>query len=367
MDGEPTPLVVTSLIGIVLFSFHIVGDIVRGFSGGGLENLVGILILVIWLCGPLLLVPRKSGLIVIVLGSLASLAMPIIHMWGDGVGPMVDSPGAFVYIWILYALGVVGAFGLILSVRTFRSRRALIVLLASSAATSCTTDRSLPDRTDYAVIMAAAAAGRSSGLRDDAVGRAITRSFRFVLYLDSIHAAELSSRWNRPQLSQSYLLRDESFVGGTFAAETARLLRESQRANREYISAVRNYPEVLREYLAASDLTADQQDALVSEFADTVLAAHRNWLDYLEKADAMMDAVASLYEHAARYPDAFAAHRGGLEVGSESALSRFNAQVETVNRALESANAALQRLGDEEMHRARALRMATTAVHPGGR
>jgi hypothetical protein len=115
-------LTVTSLISILLLSLHIAEDIVLGFSGGGLENLVGIAILVVYLCGTLLLSDRRAGLVIILLGSLIAAAVPVIHMSGAGVG-VKRSAGAFFFIWTLYALGVTGPFGIILSVRALRSAR----------------------------------------------------------------------------------------------------------------------------------------------------------------------------------------------------------------------------------------------------
>ena len=116
-------LTVTSLISIVLLSLHIAEDIVLGFAGGGLENLVGIAILVVYLCGTLLLSDRRSGLVIVLLGSLLAAGMPVIHMTGAGVG-VKRSAGAFFFIWTLYALGVTGTFGIILSVRALRGARA---------------------------------------------------------------------------------------------------------------------------------------------------------------------------------------------------------------------------------------------------
>jgi hypothetical protein len=117
-------LTVTSLLSILLLSLHIAEDIVLGFSGGGLENLVGIAILVVYLCGTLLLSHRRSGLIIVLLGSLVAAGMPVIHMTGAGVG-VKRSAGAFFFVWTLYALGVSGTFGVILSARALRKSRAV--------------------------------------------------------------------------------------------------------------------------------------------------------------------------------------------------------------------------------------------------
>jgi hypothetical protein len=116
-------LVVTSLLSIVLLSLHIAEDIVLGFSAGGLTNLLGIAILVVYLCGALLLSGRRTGLVIVLIGAIIAAGMPVIHMSGAGVG-VKRSAGAFFFIWTLYALGVSGTFGIILSVRAFRSLRA---------------------------------------------------------------------------------------------------------------------------------------------------------------------------------------------------------------------------------------------------
>ena len=117
-------LTVTSLASIVLLSLHIAEDIVLGFAGGGLTNLVGIGILVVYLCGTLLLGDRRSGLVIVLLGSIVAAGIPVIHMTGAGLG-VKRSAGAFFFVWTLYALGVTGTFGVILSVRALRNARAL--------------------------------------------------------------------------------------------------------------------------------------------------------------------------------------------------------------------------------------------------
>ena len=116
-------LTVTSLLSILLLSLHIAEDIVLGFAPGGLTNLIGIAILVVYLCGTLLLSDRRSGLVIVLLGSIIAAGMPVLHMSGAGVG-VKRSTGAFFFIWTLYALGVTGAFGFILSLRALRSGRA---------------------------------------------------------------------------------------------------------------------------------------------------------------------------------------------------------------------------------------------------
>jgi hypothetical protein len=114
-------LTITSLLLVLLLTFHLAGDIVYGFEPGGLSNLVaGVLITVVWLYGTLVLAERRSGYIIMLLLSLFSLVVPIIHMKGKGVGVtsrLANSSGHFFFVWSLLAIGVLGLFSAILSAR----------------------------------------------------------------------------------------------------------------------------------------------------------------------------------------------------------------------------------------------------------
>ncbi len=110
-----TMLTLTSLLSIVLLSIHIAEDIVLGFAGGGLENLFGIGVLAIYLCGALLLSGRRSGLVIVLLGSIITLAVAIMHMIGAGLG-VRRTQGAYFFVWTIYGLGISGTFGLVLSI-----------------------------------------------------------------------------------------------------------------------------------------------------------------------------------------------------------------------------------------------------------
>ena len=113
-------LTITSLLSILFFTFHLADDIVRGFEPGGLTNLTAVLIFVVWLYGTLVLAERRSGYIIMLLGSLLSLAVPVLHMKGKGVGvasSIANSSGVFFFVWTLIALGVTALFSVILSAR----------------------------------------------------------------------------------------------------------------------------------------------------------------------------------------------------------------------------------------------------------
>jgi len=112
-------LTIASLLSILLLTFHLAGDIVRGMEKGGLSNLIAVPILVVWLYGTLVLAERRLGYVIILLGSLLGLGVPFIHMKGAGLGAQVAKTpsGGFFFVWTLIALGVTAFFSVILSVR----------------------------------------------------------------------------------------------------------------------------------------------------------------------------------------------------------------------------------------------------------
>src|ERR1051325_3014245 len=110
-------LTITSLLSILFGTFHLADDIVRGMSPGGLLNLFAVVICVVWLYGTLVLAGRRSGYIIILIGSLLLMGVPVIHMRGVGVGFGTTRSGGFFFVWTLIALGVTALFSVILSVR----------------------------------------------------------------------------------------------------------------------------------------------------------------------------------------------------------------------------------------------------------
>jgi hypothetical protein len=113
-------LTITSLLSILFMTFHLADDIVRGFEKGGVSNLTAVPILVTWLYATLVLAERRSGYVIILLGSLLGSGMPVIHFMGKGVGVasrIGNTSGAFFFVWTLIALGVTALFSVILSAR----------------------------------------------------------------------------------------------------------------------------------------------------------------------------------------------------------------------------------------------------------
>jgi hypothetical protein len=116
-------LSVTSLVSVLLLALHISQDIVFGFDRAGLNQLVGIAILLVVLCGAVLLQERPSGKVIMLLGGVMAAAMLPLHM-RNGLGPeFLGRSGALLFIWTLYVLGVTGAFSAILAVLALRVPR----------------------------------------------------------------------------------------------------------------------------------------------------------------------------------------------------------------------------------------------------
>jgi hypothetical protein len=115
---------ITSLLSILFMTFHITGDIILGFDNGGALNLITVPVFVVCLYGTLMLAERRSGLIIMLLGSLLGMLVPVLHMTGKGVGgEIAQSSGAFFFIWTMLALGVTALTSLILSLRGLWSLR----------------------------------------------------------------------------------------------------------------------------------------------------------------------------------------------------------------------------------------------------
>ena len=110
-------LTITSLLSILLMTFHLSDDIVRGFEPGGFKNVTGVLMLVVWLYGTVVLADRRSGYVIILLGSILGLIVPLAHMRGVGLvgGRIANSSGIFFFVWTLITLHVTAIFSLVLS------------------------------------------------------------------------------------------------------------------------------------------------------------------------------------------------------------------------------------------------------------
>jgi hypothetical protein len=114
-----TTLTITSLLSILLMSFHIADDVVRGFEPGGLKNIQTILTIFVWFYGTVALAGRRSGYIIMFLGSILGCLVSVAHMRGAGLvgGRIANSSGKFFWVWTVLALGVTALFSVVLSAR----------------------------------------------------------------------------------------------------------------------------------------------------------------------------------------------------------------------------------------------------------
>jgi hypothetical protein len=116
-------LTITSLLSILLATFHLADDIVRGFEPGGFKHISGILTFSLWLYGTLVLAGRRSGYIIVLLGSILGTLMPLAHMRGRGLvgGSVANSGGKFFWVWTLFTLGITAFFSIVLAARALWS------------------------------------------------------------------------------------------------------------------------------------------------------------------------------------------------------------------------------------------------------
>jgi len=115
-------LTISSLLMLVLFSFHLTDDTLH--AGAGMDasgTVICLLIMLVLLYGTVELAGRRPGYLITLLGGLASLYMPFLH----GMGPRATRWGFF-FVWTMLAMGVTGAFSALLSARglwrSFRTR-----------------------------------------------------------------------------------------------------------------------------------------------------------------------------------------------------------------------------------------------------
>ena len=116
---QSTLLTVTSLLTILFLTIHLTSDFLHDAGELSLQLvLIAALILTVLLWGTLLLAERRTGHVIMLLGSLFALGMPVIHLKrATGVADALARPDAFFFVWILLALGVTGLFAAVISVR----------------------------------------------------------------------------------------------------------------------------------------------------------------------------------------------------------------------------------------------------------
>jgi len=114
---ENDMLTVSSLLSIVLTTFHLAGDYSLGIEKTGKAIFVVVPIVVVFLYGALVLADRWPRYIVILLGSLLGLYAVYIHAQSARIAEIAQSSGGNFFIWTLIALGASSLFSVILSAR----------------------------------------------------------------------------------------------------------------------------------------------------------------------------------------------------------------------------------------------------------
>ena len=116
-------LTITSLLSILLMTLHLTSDAIHASVGtpeAGGSPLIAVPVLAVWLYGTLMLAERRSGYIIMLVGSIIAIGMPVLHVIGPGGifhGQIARSSPAFLFVWTFHALGVIGMFSLILAAR----------------------------------------------------------------------------------------------------------------------------------------------------------------------------------------------------------------------------------------------------------
>ena len=112
-------LTITSLLSIVLSSFHLADDVAKGFEPGGAQNYTGVMIMAVYLFATLMLAERRWAHVIVLIGSIGGAAVPYLHMMGSGlVGPrVVNGGGVLFWVWTLLALGATASVSAVLAAR----------------------------------------------------------------------------------------------------------------------------------------------------------------------------------------------------------------------------------------------------------
>lgn len=110
---------------MVLLTLHIVDDIVRGVDSAGMMNMIGIVVAAVLVYGATVLRERLAGQIMMFLIGFIAAAMPVIHLRSPRINELAQGDNGFFFVWTLWALGVIGIFGMLLAVDMFRERRKL--------------------------------------------------------------------------------------------------------------------------------------------------------------------------------------------------------------------------------------------------
>ena len=117
--NQKISLMITSLLAVVLSTFHLADDVVKGYEPGDTSMFNGIVIVAVYLFATLMLDGRRWAHVLVLLGSIGAAAVPYIHMTGSGLmGPrVVNGGGAMFWVSTLLALGATAMVSAVLAAR----------------------------------------------------------------------------------------------------------------------------------------------------------------------------------------------------------------------------------------------------------
>ena len=89
--------------------------VVHGFDSANVWSVIAMAVLAMLLYGTLIFPGRPIGYISTLLVSIFALGMPIIHLRSVRINEIAQASGGFFFIWTLWALGITGILGIIIS------------------------------------------------------------------------------------------------------------------------------------------------------------------------------------------------------------------------------------------------------------
>jgi len=120
---ENAVLTTTSLLSIAFMTIHQAVDIFHGQDANASSVAFVVLSMVVWMYGTLVLAERRSGYVIILLGSLLGMVVLGVHMSDSR---LANSAGGLFFVVILLALGVTSAFSAILAMRGLWNSRSTL-------------------------------------------------------------------------------------------------------------------------------------------------------------------------------------------------------------------------------------------------
>ncbi|HEX6813633.1 MAG TPA: hypothetical protein VF384_18585 [Planctomycetota bacterium] len=240
-------------------------------------------------------------------------------------------------------------------------RTAAIALSLATLLLGCSQKR--PGRADLPQIVTEAAKADAASAKDGPPGRrAVRESVRHLLGAEARCTYEVWQRMQRPEL-HGYLLRPQSYIGGTFPSGAAGLLRQVQQLEDDYLAELRGFRDLLGKHVVDHGVPADQRQSLVDEMAAAVSDRWQPVVAAIEAHRRFVAAAAELYELVASQPESIRFMRTGLEFSDASLRARFDSCSAAVNDAHDAIEGVVTALDREQSTRFHWLTRTSRVKH----